>query len=180
MTVTIRERRPEDLPALVTLLAEQQPTSSYPVRWPLPFPVERFLVRPSERRAWVAEEDGVLLGHVAVGDPEELTARFAAGTGATAFGMVSVLFTALAARGRGAGGLLLDTAVAWIRARGEVPALDVVPTHDTALAIYRARGWAEVGHERFAWMSEHVPDVVLMALPPYPVAGPSTASSTSA
>lgn len=179
MSLTIRERRADDLPRLVELLVEQQPTSTYPIRWPLPFPVEEFLVRPSERRAWVAESDGDLVGHVTVTDPGELTARFAAGTGATSFGMISVLFTGLASRGLGAGGSLLDTAVAWVQERAEVPVLDVIPTHGTALQVYRERGWVEVGRERFAWLSPDLPDVLLMALPPYP-SRPSIASSTSA
>ena len=48
------------------VLAEQQASSRYPVRWPLPIPIEDFLVRPGEERAWVAEVDGAVVGHVAV------------------------------------------------------------------------------------------------------------------
>lgn len=175
MSLVVRERRPADLARLVELLAEQQAVSSYPVRWPLPFPTEQFLVRSSERRAWVAELDGAVVGHVSVGDAEELVPRFAAATGATGFGMVSVLFTGLAARRRGVGALLLDTAVAWVRERGEVPVLDVVPVHGAAVRLYRDRGWVEIGTERFAWLGDDVPDLVLMALPPYPSSSPPRA-----
>ena len=177
MSLVVRERRPADLAVLVELLAEQQAVSSYPVRWPLPFPVEQFLVRSYERRAWVAELDGVVVGHVSVGDPEELVPRFAAATGAAGFGMISALFTGLAARGRGVGALLLDTAVEWIRGLGEVPVLDVVPLHEPALRMYQDRGWVEVGTDRFPWMSEEVPDLLLMALPPYPSSSPPRARS---
>jgi hypothetical protein len=45
----------------VTLLGEQQPVTAYPLRWPLPFPVEQFLVRETEEDAWVAEQ--VATGH---------------------------------------------------------------------------------------------------------------------
>lgn len=168
MSPLVRERRAEDLPELVRLLAAQQPASSYPIRWPLPFPTEQFLVRRQERRAWVADLGGTLVGHVSVGDPEDLTPRFEAATGAAGFGMISALFTGLQARGQGVGALLLETAVAWVRGQGEVPVLDVVPVHEPALRLYRERGWVEVGQDRFAWMSEDVPDVLLMALPPYP------------
>ena len=49
--VEIRRRRHEDLPALVEVLAAQQPTSRYPMRWPLPFPIEQFVVRDGELAA---------------------------------------------------------------------------------------------------------------------------------
>lgn len=178
MSIVVRERRDADLVRLVELLVEQQAVSSYPVRWPLPVPVEEFLVRSYERRAWVAELDGAVVGHVSVGDPEELVPRFAAATGATGFGMISVLFTGLAVRRRGVGALLLDTAVDWIRGQGEVPVLDVVPVHEAAVRLYLDRGWVEIGTERFAWLGEGVPDLLLMALPPYPSAstGPSARS----
>ncbi len=174
MNVSVRERRQEDLAPLVLLLAEQQPVSSYPVRWPLPFPTEQFLVRDSERRAWVAELDGVVVGHVSVHDAGELVPRFARATdtagspGSPGFGMVAAFFTGLSARGRGVGTLLLDEAVSWVRERGEVPVLDVVPVHEPALQLYRRRGWVEVGTHRFPWMGEAVPDALLMVLPPYP------------
>lgn len=180
MSLVVRDRVPADVPELVTLLTEQQPASSYPIRWPLPFPVEDFLVRPGELRAWVAELDGAVVGHATASVLDEPLARlFAAGTGASEHEMVSVLFTGTTSRGLGAGGLLLDTVVAWIRERGRVPVLDVVPVHDTALAIYLRRGWVEVGRSRFAWLEEHLPDVLLLALPPYPSA-PTSARSTSA
>ncbi len=171
----VRERRPDDLPVLCDLLAAQQAESSYPVRWPLPFPVEDFLVRPSELRAWVVEVDSEVLGHVTAASVDDVLAPvFAEATGAAGHHMVSVLFTGAAARGRGLGGLLLDTAVDWIRDRGHVPVLDVVPVHTPALALYRRRGWLEVASWRFPWLAPELPDVALMALPPYPTSRSST------
>ncbi|KQT94851.1 hypothetical protein ASG49_02610 [Marmoricola sp. Leaf446] len=156
------------MPGLAHLLAEQQPTSHYPLRWPLPFPVEDFLVRPGEHAAWVAERDGAVLGHVAVTAPgDELAARFAAtlpGVRPDELAAVSVLFVALASRGLGLGGRLLDTAVAHVRAAGRVPVLDVVPTHAGAVALYRRRGWREVGSFRPPWLAADRPALLLMAL----------------
>ena len=158
------------MPRLAELLAEQQPGSHYPLRWPLPFPVEDFLVRPGEHAAWVAELDGVVLGHVAVTAPSgDLADRFAAALPDRRpddLAAVSVLFVALAARGLGIGGLLLDTAVAHVRAAGRVPVLDVVPTHAGAVALYRGRGWREVGSFRPPWLAEDRPALLLMALAP--------------
>lgn len=162
--VRVRPRRPEDVPPLAELLAEQQPSSSYPLRWPLPVPVEDFLVRRDEQGAWVAEGDGGLLGHVAVAwvgvDPIGLAFREALGR--EDLGVVEVLFTSLAARGRGVGGLLHDQAVGWIRAQGRAPVLDVVPSHAAALAVYRHRGWREVGTIHVDWLRD---DLILMTLP---------------
>jgi GNAT superfamily N-acetyltransferase len=151
---------------LAALLGEQQASSRYPLRWPLPFPVEDFLVRPSEERAWVAELDGLLLGHVAVGRVVDAdAAQVFSEAGASDPASVSVLFTALAARGTGTGRLLLDTAVAWIRSEGRQPVLDVLPTHGPALAVYRHLGWVEVGTTRPPWLPADHPDELLMLLP---------------
>lgn len=166
----VRLREPRDLPALVSSLAEQQPTSSYPMRWPLPFPVEQFVVREGQERAWVAEVGGRVVGHVAVGRPrgdvEQAFLDALAVPDTSGLGIVEVLFTELAARGTGVGGLLLDTAVAWLRAQGRTPVLDVVTDHGTALEVYTHRGWQQVGRIRPPWLPGSRADLLLMVLPP--------------
>ena len=52
------------MPLLVELLLAQQPVTRYPLRNPLPFPVERFLHADDAREAWVAEHAGRPVGHV--------------------------------------------------------------------------------------------------------------------
>jgi hypothetical protein len=64
--VTVRPRRSDDVPRLAAILAEQQPHSLYPFRWPLPFPAEQFIARHHEFTAFVAEQDGDLVGHVCI------------------------------------------------------------------------------------------------------------------
>jgi len=165
----IRPRRDIDVPVLADLLTEQQPASRYPYRWPLPFPVEAFLVRDHEQAAWVAELDGTAVGHVMVGSVEsELSAEeFRGRTGCAEPAVVSAMFVDAAVRGRGVGGLLLDTAVAWARERGRVPVLDVVPLPDTALEFYRHRGWVEIARRRVDWLPTDHPHVLSLALPPF-------------
>ena len=116
----IRPRRDSDVVVLADLLSEQQPVSRYPYRWPLPFPVEDFLVRDHEQAAWVAELDGTVVGHVMVASVEfELSATvFCGRTNCTEPAVVSAMFVGAGVRGRGVGGLLLETAVAWARERG--------------------------------------------------------------
>jgi len=169
--VTTRDRRPDDLPELGRLLGEQQPGSAYPFRWPLPFPVEDFLVRPGELVARVAVETGpagALLGHVSVLEPVEDVVGTALhdATGRTDLGVVSVLFTSVAARGRGVGSLLLADATRWAREHGLLPVLDVVATHRGAVDLYLRKGWVEVGTARPAWLPDDEPPVLLMAAPP--------------
>lgn len=161
----LRRRRAGDLPRLVTLLGEQQPVTAYPLRWPLPFPVEQFLVRPTEEDAWVVELDGEVVGHVSVAGPgDELAPLIEPMVGTDRLAMVSVLFVGLGTVGRGLGGLLLDRAVAAVRESGRVPVLDVVPTHERAVGLYRSRGWREVGRLRPAWLPDDRPDLLVMVL----------------
>ena len=163
--VVVRPRRPDDVPALVRLLGEQQAATAYPLRWPLPFPTEQFVVRTGEQAAWVAEVAGAVTGHVAVSGPEpgeELTEAVRGMLGHESFALVTVLFVGLEHAGRGLGGRLLDTATDWIRAQGRTPVLDVVPTHDRAVALYVSRGWREIGRLRLAWLPPDGPALLVM------------------
>ncbi|MEJ7651392.1 MAG: GNAT family N-acetyltransferase [Nakamurella sp.] len=166
--VTFRPREPADLPMLVTLLAAQQPRSHYPFRWPLPFPPEQFIARETERHSWVAVVDGTMAGHVAVTsvDDDDFGRVWSAGTGLerTELGCVSSFFVDETRRGLGIGGGLLDRAVAIVRAEGRLPVLDVVQRHGGALAMYRHRGWREVGEVRPPWLPDDEPPVVAMVL----------------
>lgn len=159
--MTVRPRTPADVPALVEVLARQQAGSRYPLRWPLPFPVERFVVRDAEEASWVAEVDGRVVGHVAVTRVEQPADFRTVGDLAA----VSVLFVADEVRGTGVGGRLLDAAVGWIRERGRVPVLDVVPRHSRAVDVYRRRGWVEVARRRPDWLPADEEDLVLIVLP---------------
>ena len=177
--VTVRPRRSDDVPRLAAILAEQQPHSLYPFRWPLPFPAEQFIVRDHEFTAFVAEQDGDLVGHVCIqwvevaaptdGMPkEDLAAAWMRGHGRPVedLALVSALFTALSARGSGAGRALLDAAEEWIREQDLAPCLDVVPRHSVAKQVYEKRGWIAVGTARPPWLPDDEPSVVAMILPP--------------
>lgn len=161
----LRRRRDDDLPVLARLLEEQQPTTEYPLRWPLPFPVRDFLVRPGEEAAWVAELDGEVVGHVAVATAVGVVAEaFLEAVGTVRFSTVSVLFVGLPATGHGVGGALLGHAAAYIRGTGRLPVLDVVSTHRRVVDLYLRHGWREVGTARPEWLPDDRPDVLLLAL----------------
>ena len=164
-TVRVRRRDPEDLPALVEVLAAQQSSSSYPLRWPLPFPVEEFLVRPDEEAAWVAEIEERVVGHVSVCALDDaLRPVFVEAVSSGDLALLTVLFVGLDTLGLGVGARLHDAAVAWIRETGRIPVLDVVPTHARAVEFYRHRGWREIGTVRPDWLPEDRPALTLMVL----------------
>ncbi|GAA3614522.1 hypothetical protein GCM10022199_18280 [Marihabitans asiaticum] len=173
---------------MCALLARQQPSSRYPFQWPLPYPVEDFVVRPGELAAAVAEHDGEIVGHVSV---TSLIASTASGDVATAFeratgrpaaelAAVSVLFVDPGVRGEGVGRRLLETAARHIRALGRQPVLDVVPTHLNAVRLYRHLGWIDIGTMRPGWLDEEEPEVLLMTLPAVPPAPAEPAQSRAA
>lgn len=168
--LTLRPRTDDDVPALVRLLTAQQPASRYPLRWPLPFPPEDFVVRPGQAAAWVAELDDLVVGHAAVASLTDAADPAVAGVFAAALpgrrcGTVSVLFVDQDRRGHGIGAALLAEAVAHVRAAGQAPVLDVVPLHGPAVAFYARRGWVQVGSARPAWLPAWAPDLLLMTLP---------------
>ena len=146
--VEVRRRRDEDLPALVEVLAAQQPTSRYPMRWPLPFPIEQFVVREGELAAWTALADGRPVGHVAAleANDELFGPHWERGHGLPAdrLGVMSTLFVDPRVRGAGLGRRLHDVAVAWLREQGRGPCLDVVPVHTGALRLYESVGMRAV------------------------------------
>ena len=170
----IRRRRPADLPALATALVAQQPTSRYPYRDPLPIPIADFLHADDARGAWTVEAGGRPVGHVCWTDPapapgsdrDRRCAR-AHGCDVARLGWVSSLFVGLEARGRGAGRLLLDAAVADLHHAGRRPCLEVLPVHAAAERLYRSAGWHEAARVTAPWAPPDVP-VLLMVLPERP------------
>ena len=167
-TITIRPRERDDLVGLAAVLAAQRATSTYPMRWPLPFPVEQFIVRDHELAAWVAEADDRPVGHVSVvaagSGPLVDTWCDAHGVPAERLGVLSVLFVDTSLRRAGVGRRLHDTAVDWMRSKGLAPCLDVVPVNEAAIKMYAALGWREVGRARPAWLPDDAPDVLVMVL----------------
>lgn len=171
----IRRRTPSDLPALCDLLTRQQPVSNYPISWPLPMPVERFIARPAEVASFVAESaSGALLGHVAIRsglggppDEEELTERWAAAHGCEEkdVRVISVLFTDPAASGTGVGSALFRAATIAALEDGGRPCLDVLSTNVGPLAFYQRRGWKIIGEWDAPWVPGTKLLVYLMILP---------------
>ena len=153
----LRPRHPEDLPALVAVLERTHREVGYPVRavnvragW---------LAEAHELGAWVAEQDGRTVGHVALHPVSGRCApvwREATGCGDAGLAVVSRLLS----DARGAGSALLARAEQEAAALGRVPVLEV-ELRSPAREFYLRRGWRQVGEVDQRW-GEH--DVRVAAL----------------
>jgi ribosomal-protein-alanine N-acetyltransferase len=128
----IRRRTATDLPACVEVLAAVHTHSGYPHHWPAD--PAHWLDPDGLTAAWVAEADGVIVGHAALCGNE-----------------VSRLYVGPAARGRGAGGRLLRRVEEEAAARGLCLVLDVKTTDTSAIALYERLGWRRTGTEQQDW-----------------------------
>jgi [ribosomal protein S18]-alanine N-acetyltransferase len=138
----IRPRTSDDLIACVKALAEVQAADRYPVDWP--DDPEGWLTPGDLLAAWVALEDGVVVGHVG------LTSPVAAIDRASAVASVTRLFVTPGARGGGLAARLLDVAR---EAAGAPLSLEVSDEGRAAIAFYERHGWRRVGSTRADWLN---------------------------
>ena len=168
MDLVIRDRRDEDLPALVALLGRQQAETRYPYIWPFPDVIEKFLKRSTELRAWVAELDGELVGHIAVAsvDDDVLGRSWAAAhrVAVAELRCVSVFFADISRAGQGIGSRLLEHATAYASAEG-YPVLDVVAAQEVPVNLYLRRGWQLIETTQAPWHPGTDLPIHLMILP---------------
>jgi ribosomal protein S18 acetylase RimI-like enzyme len=151
MALMIRDRCPSDGPALETIGLQAYRLDGYPKY--LPDDMEKFLVGPEAIRAWVAELDGEVVGHVALHrrSSQEVMAKMEAVTGLTPenLAFVARLVVAPSGRRRGVARALLATATEGAVALGRRPVLDVLEDNRAAIALYERAGWARAG--RVEW-----------------------------
>lgn len=173
----VRERKPSDIPRLGEILMDQQPSTRYPFRNPLPVPVEHFLHADDALGAWTAVADGQVAGHVcrtghargfALAESLNDACVAAYGCQTSDLTWVSSFFVAEAARGRGVGRLLMETVVGDAERDGLKPCLEVLPNHPGAISLYLSMGWKTVLTIRPDWLTSAVgnsgPDVCVMVL----------------
>src|SRR5262249_13607663 len=134
----IRPRRPEDLDQCEVMAHRVHHRDGYPVY--LPSDLRAFLASPEALTAWVAAEEGQVIGHVALHPRAsdgviELASRIL-DVPPDRFGVVARLLVAPAARRRGIGSALLRTGTEEARRRARVPILDVVTTHVMGIELY--------------------------------------------
>lgn len=142
----IRPKADSDEPGCVALLLDVHRSDGYP-RY-LPDDAPRFITPPYESAAWVAEEDGEIVGHVglhhAASDPTLNAAQRATRLDAEQLAVVARLLVAPLARRTGLGRALLDTAASHARSEGQRAVLDVVQDAAAPIALYEATGWTRL------------------------------------
>jgi GNAT superfamily N-acetyltransferase len=144
--VLIRPRRPEDLAGCVSLLGAVHTSDGYPANWPRN-PTD-WLVDDHGLAAWVAEDHGTLLGHIALNTVSASCAwpewREACRP-SVLLASVSRLFVAPASRERKIGTALITRAEEQATALGRPLVLDVAEHNRAAIRLYEHRGWRRVG-----------------------------------
>lgn len=121
-------------------------------RYP-PYPpdgdVGKFIRASDALSAWVAEENGEIVGHAALtprsSGPVMALASQATGRRAEALAVVARLLVSPHVRRKGVGRALLTTAAAAAVGLGRWPVLDVARHLTAAIALYQACGWRCAG-----------------------------------
>ncbi|HST85019.1 MAG TPA: GNAT family N-acetyltransferase [Kineosporiaceae bacterium] len=137
--MTIRPRRPEDLPPCVAVLAEVHRVDGYPEIWQ-PDAIG-WVDPPGTIAAWVAEPAGAIVGHVSL--------MVAPAGGETV--KLSRLFVAPSAQGQGLARQLMATAVAWAEDQGRDVVLEVY-AGTPAVTLYEGLGWRFLGSSPASWL----------------------------
>lgn len=164
--VQIRPRRDGDIDGIVAIASRVAARDQYPIYDP-PEGLAAFFTAPEMVASWVAEIDGRIVGHVALHDSatEAAMAVVAASGPPHPPVYVSRLLADPAVRGTGVGAALLDHARHAAVDMGRVPFLEAldVPGGVPALALYRAKGWRELGQVTFELTDDGYTDVVFAA-----------------
>lgn len=167
--MTIRQKEPRDLPACASLLRDVHAADRYPLH--LPDDPMSFVEVHDALGAWVALDDGALVGHVCL-RPEANPKMMAVASEATGLpyeglAVVARLFVSPSARRRGVGVGLLRHAASEAWALGRQPVLDVVlHSASPAVALYEREGWRMVGTAQLTFRSGETVDEAVYVGPP--------------
>jgi ribosomal protein S18 acetylase RimI-like enzyme len=148
LTVVVRERKAADLPAAAAALVEVHRTDGYPVEG-VADPIG-WLTTTGQIRAWVAELDAQVVGHVAISEPQpdDAAAQLWASQRHGSDDPIAVLgrlFVSPTARGHAVGRRLVEAVQTSARVEGLQLVLDVMAKDSAAIALYERLGWRRIG-----------------------------------
>jgi GNAT superfamily N-acetyltransferase len=145
--VHVRVRVEADLDGCIRLAQRVHEADGYPVYFP--DGLRPFMASPDAIASWVVEEQGEIVGHIALHrrstDPVMAMATNALGQPCERIGVVARLLVDPELRREGLGRLLLHTAAQDAFARNLWPILDVVTKHTAAIGLYEGCGWIRAG-----------------------------------
>lgn len=152
MTVTIRPRREEDIPALAAVLVRVHELDGYPVEGVAD--PEGWLRHDNELQSWTAIEDGEAVGQITLtsATPEDETTRVwrnHTGGDIQRLAIPARLFVDIDHRAGGTGRRLMEAALDLAQERGLSVAFDVMLKDRAAIRLYErlgAKRIAEVAH----------------------------------
>ncbi len=150
--VRVRPRSEEDLPGCVLALRAVHASDGYPTWWPED---PGAWLSPREHAvAWIAEDEGAVLGHICVvrGVDDPMVATLA-GINTDRLVSVSRLFVSPAARGLGLGAALLGAAASWSWVHDSRLKLDVIDDGAPAVRLYERLGWRLVDRRQADWVT---------------------------
>jgi GNAT superfamily N-acetyltransferase len=153
MEMHIRRRLRADLPTCAELLLNVHVDSGYPINWPRD--PTGWLSPVGLCAAWVALQDGRLVGHVCLVASSESPGTV----------KLERLFVALAARRQGVGRALITRATAEAGRRQQGLVLEVADTRDSAVSLYQRLGWRETGRTPIDWGNGVAEFIVHFAAP---------------
>lgn len=166
----IREKTAADAAACLELVTRVHHADGYPMRLDPGFLTP---VAGREAGAWVAESDGVIVGHVALRTPAESptldVAARATGLPVDRLALVARLFVAPEQRRTGLGRRLLRHATAEAPKLGRRAVLDVGQRLGPAVALYESEGWERVGELHEPLDADTVLDLWVYVSPEPPV-----------
>jgi predicted N-acetyltransferase YhbS len=144
--VLIRPKTAADEAACIELMRAVHLTDGYPRYWPAD--PGRFVTPPAQSSAWVAEEAGTIVGHVALHDagqdPTLPAARAATNRTPDELAVLARLLVDPRRRRAGLGRRLIAHATDSAARAGRRCVLDVVKESIGAIRTYEALGWRRV------------------------------------
>jgi GNAT superfamily N-acetyltransferase len=166
--VVIRAKVEADAAGVLDLLLRVHATDGYPLHVS-PEQVPVFLRSGHEVVAWVAEQDGRIVGHVALhwdsADATLASAQRATSLPIEQFLMVARLFVAPELHGTGLGRNLLRHAAAQAQSLERRAVLNVAQALLPAVALYDAEGWTRVDALQLAVAPDTVLDLWVYVSP---------------
>lgn len=162
MSVVIRPRTEEDIPALADVLVRVHTQNGYPVEG-VSDP-EGWLRSDRMLGAWVAVQDGRPVGQVMLTEPTEHDAAAAMLAERhrllpAEIAVLCRLFIDPDARGHGLARRLISAAVDGVKAANRCLVLDVMKKDLSAIHIYRCTGWVELGTFLYEFSGGEVPAI---------------------
>jgi ribosomal protein S18 acetylase RimI-like enzyme len=163
----IRPRTDADIPSCATLLRQVHALDGYPVEGV--DDADGWMQPEGLMAAWVAGEAGDVLGHAAICEPhgDAAVSMLVARTGVaeSEVAVLARLFVGPAARGRGLGKMLAQTAFDYASLKRRKAVFDVMEKDHAAISMYERMGCVLLGRTSYEVSTNHAVHVCCYAAP---------------